>query len=78
VTPFYDPMIAKVIAHAPTREAALDRLAAALDACRAEGIRLNAAFLAALLRSEEMRVGAVDTKFLEAFRLRATAARSAA
>ena len=31
VTPFYDPMIAKLIAHAPTREAALDRMTAALD-----------------------------------------------
>ena len=78
LTPFYDPMIAKVIAHAPTREAALERLAAALDACRAEGIRINAAFLADLLRSAEMRAGGVDTRFLEAFRLRGAATRSAA
>ena len=31
ITPYYDPMIAKMIAHAPTREAALDKLAAALE-----------------------------------------------
>ena len=79
LTPFYDPMIAKVIAHAPTRAEALERLAAALDACVADGVRLNAAFLARLLRSEEMRGGGVDTAFLEAFRAReASAARSAA
>lgn len=78
LTPFYDPMIAKIIAHAPTREAALERLAAALSACRVEGIRFNAGFLAELLCSAEMRAGGVNTAFLEAFRLRAAAAPSLA
>ena len=45
VTPFYDPMIAKVIAHAPTRDAALDRLTDALDHTLVAGVRTNVAFL---------------------------------
>ncbi len=57
VTPFYDPMIAKLIAHAPAREAALDRLAAALDRTLVAGVRSNVAFLAALCRADEIRRG---------------------
>ena len=41
VTPYYDAMIAKLIAHAPTREAALDRLAAALDRTVIAGPRMQ-------------------------------------
>jgi len=78
LTPFYDPMIAKVIAQAPTRAEALERLAAALERCAAEGIRINAAFLARALRSEEMRAGAVDTHFLERLRGSEAAGRSVA
>ncbi|WP_424812287.1 acetyl-CoA carboxylase biotin carboxylase subunit [Roseococcus sp. YIM B11640] len=70
VTPYYDSMLAKVIAHAPTRELALEKLARALDATRAEGVRLNAAFLAAALRSAEMRGATMHTGFLEAQRTR--------
>jgi 3-methylcrotonyl-CoA carboxylase alpha subunit len=66
VTPFYDPMIAKLIAHGATREAALDRLAAALDATRVIGPRSNAAFLAALARAPGFRAGDFDTGFIEA------------
>src|SRR6185436_14422756 len=75
VTPFYDPMIAKVIAHAPTRAEALERLATALEYCIAEGIRINAGFLAEALRSEEMQAGLVDTPLLERLRTRGAAAR---
>jgi 3-methylcrotonyl-CoA carboxylase alpha subunit len=78
LTPFYDPMIAKLIAHAPTRAEALERLAAALGAVRADGVRLNADFLARALRSPEMRDGAVDTHFLDRFREREAALRGAA
>ena len=70
LTPYYDSMIAKIIAHAPTREAALARLAGALEECRAEGVRLNAPFLAAALRSPEMREARMTTGFLEAARKR--------
>src|ERR1700692_1620502 len=65
VTPFYDAMIAKLIAHAPTREAALDRLAAALDRTVIAGPRSNVAFLAALTRASEFRQGKVDTGFID-------------
>ncbi|WP_421989105.1 acetyl-CoA carboxylase biotin carboxylase subunit [Roseococcus sp.] len=68
VTPYYDSMLAKVVAHAPTRAQALARLAEALDAIRVEGVKLNAGFLAAALRSAEMREGRMDTGFLEAAR----------
>ena len=78
LTPFYDSMIAKVIAHAPSRAEALERLAAALDRCAAGGIRINAAFLARALRSGEMQAGAVDTHLLERLRSREAAARSVA
>jgi acetyl/propionyl-CoA carboxylase alpha subunit len=70
LTPFNDSMIAKVIAHAPTRAAALGKLAAALENCSAEGVRLNSGFLAAALRSPEMLEARVDTRFLEAARVR--------
>ncbi len=65
VTPYYDPMIAKVIAHASTREAALDRLAAALDRTLIAGPRTNVGFLAALCRAPEFRAGRFDTGFID-------------
>jgi len=65
VTPFYDPMIAKLIAHAPTRELALHRLANALDHTLVAGVRTNLAFLAALCRAESFRAGKVDTGFID-------------
>ena len=65
VTSFYDPMIAKVIAHAPTRDEALDRLAAALDGIVAAGPRTNLAFLAALCRADGFRAGKFDTGFID-------------
>ena len=65
MTPFYDAMIAKLIAHAPTREAALDRLANALDHTLIAGVRSNVAFLGALCRAPEFREGKVDTGFID-------------
>jgi 3-methylcrotonyl-CoA carboxylase alpha subunit len=65
VTPFYDPMIAKLVAHAPTREAALHRLAHALDHTIVGGVRTNLAFLGALCRAESFRDGKVDTGFID-------------
>jgi 3-methylcrotonyl-CoA carboxylase alpha subunit len=65
VTPYYDAMIAKLIAHAPTRDAALDRLATALDRTVIAGPRCNVAFLAALIRAGEFRQGKVDTGFID-------------
>ncbi len=65
VTPFYDAMIAKLIAHAPTRQAALDRLAHALDRTLIAGVRSNVAFLAKLCRKAEFQGGKVDTGFID-------------
>ncbi len=65
VTPFYDPMIAKLIAHGKSRAEALDRLAGALDKTVVIGPRSNAGFLAALCRAEEFRQGDFDTGFID-------------
>jgi 3-methylcrotonyl-CoA carboxylase alpha subunit len=65
VSALYDPLLAKIIAHAPTREAALDRLAAALDRTAVAGIRSNVGFLARLVRAEDFRGGDFDTGFIE-------------
>ena len=65
VTPFYDPMIAKLIVHEPTREAALDRMTNALDQTLVAGVRSNIAFLGALCRAESFREGKVDTGFID-------------
>jgi 3-methylcrotonyl-CoA carboxylase alpha subunit len=66
VPPDYDPMIAKVIAHGATREAALDRLAAALDDTVVVGPRVNTPFLRALVTHPRFRAGKFDTGFIDA------------
>jgi 3-methylcrotonyl-CoA carboxylase alpha subunit len=65
ITPYYDPMIAKMIAHAPTREAALDKLAAALEQTVALGPHTNLMLLASLCRSDGFRAGTFDTGFID-------------
>jgi 3-methylcrotonyl-CoA carboxylase alpha subunit len=65
ITPFYDPMIAKLIVHGPNREAALDQLAAALRRCRIAGCVTNTGFLARLSRHPGLRRGDVDTGLIE-------------
>jgi 3-methylcrotonyl-CoA carboxylase alpha subunit len=65
VTPFYDPMIAKVIAHGATRDAALDSLADALEQTVVAGPRSNAGFLAALARADGFRQNDFDTGFID-------------
>jgi acetyl-CoA carboxylase biotin carboxylase subunit len=61
VTPHYDPMIAKVIVHAGTREQAIGRLAEALEAFAIEGVKTNIPAVLAVLRSEPFRAGRVHT-----------------
>jgi 3-methylcrotonyl-CoA carboxylase alpha subunit len=65
ITPHYDPMVDKMIAHASTREAALERLAAALDQTIAAGPRTNLALLSALCRAPAFRAGQFDTSFID-------------
>jgi geranyl-CoA carboxylase alpha subunit len=64
ISPFYDSMIAKVIAHGSTRDQARERLADALDHTIALGIPINKAFLAAVLRDEEFSADGATTDFL--------------
>jgi len=60
----YDPMIAKLVAHAPTREEALDRLAAALGETEVAGVTTNLPFLRWLAAHPLVRAGATTTAFL--------------
>ena len=61
ISPWYDPMIAKVIVHGPTRAAALNMLTAALADCHISGSVTNLEFLGALSRHEGFARGEVDT-----------------
>ncbi|MGL4729028.1 MAG: acetyl/propionyl/methylcrotonyl-CoA carboxylase subunit alpha [Bosea sp. (in: a-proteobacteria)] len=65
VTPYYDPMIAKIIAHGATRDEALDRLSAALGETIVAGPKTNTAFLKALCDAPGFRTGPFDTGFIE-------------
>ncbi|HEU5489720.1 MAG TPA: biotin carboxylase N-terminal domain-containing protein [Gaiellaceae bacterium] len=60
----YDPLIAKLIAHAPSREAALDTLASALAETRVEGVPTNLPFLRWLVSHPVVRAGDATTAFL--------------
>ena len=66
ITVHYDPMIAKVIATAETRDHAIARLIAALRAYPILGIRTNIPFLLRILEHPRFRAGDVDTGFLDA------------
>jgi 3-methylcrotonyl-CoA carboxylase alpha subunit len=61
ISPFYDPMIAKVIVHGATRDVALAKLRAALVGCQVGGTVTNLAFLGALAGHEGFGRGEVDT-----------------
>ncbi len=65
ITPHYDPMIAKLIVHGESREAALGRLSSALDQCRMVGVTTNQAFLAKVARHPGFACGEVDTGLIE-------------
>ncbi|MCO6010451.1 ATP-grasp domain-containing protein [Actinoallomurus purpureus] len=65
VSPFYDPMLAKVVAHAPTREEAALRLARALAATELHGTVTNRDFLVAALRSQPFLDGETRTDFID-------------
>ncbi len=67
VTPFYDPMLALVIAHGKDRAEASARLDAALNAFEISGVKTNIPFLQRMLKSEEFLTGMHHTTFAEAF-----------
>ncbi len=64
ITPYYDPMIAKIIAHGPDRATALRRLLRALEQTGALGIATNRGFLIDLLSHAEFTKGAASTGFI--------------
>ena len=65
VSTHYDAMLAKVIAHAPTREQAARKLAATLSRARIHGVTTNRDLLVAILRDPAFLAGEVSTAFLE-------------
>jgi acetyl/propionyl-CoA carboxylase alpha subunit len=65
VTVHYDPMLAKVVAHAPTREEAATLLAEALRQATIHGPITNRDLLVSILEDERFEEGAIDTHFLE-------------
>ena len=64
ISMYYDPMIAKLVTHAPTREAAIDAQAEALDSFYIDGIQHNIPFLTSLMQHPRWRKGALSTGFI--------------
>ncbi|MBF9034223.1 biotin/lipoyl-binding protein [Rhodobacterales bacterium HKCCE2091] len=65
ISPFYDPMIAKIIVHGPTRDIALGQLSQALEGTQVAGSVTNLAFLGALTRHAGFAAGDVDTGLID-------------
>ena len=64
VTPFYDPLLAKVIGHGSTREQAIGRVLVGLKAFVIQGVKTNVPLLLRVLEDEEFLAGRVDTGYL--------------
>jgi len=77
ISPFYDPMIAKLIARADTRQEAIDRLAAIVGGVQVWPVRTNAAFLLACLKTDDFKTGDVTTGFIAAHEAELTATATA-
>ena len=65
VSVFYDPMIAKVVAHGPDRETAIVRLITGLDSFVVRGVSNNISFLCSVLDSARFRKGLLTTDFID-------------
>ncbi len=65
VSPYYDAMLAKMIAWAPTRDVAIERLNRGLQESDVRGIVTNIPFLSALMTHPKVRANAIDTGFIE-------------
>ncbi|MGL4279050.1 MAG: acetyl-CoA carboxylase biotin carboxylase subunit [Albidovulum sp.] len=65
ISMYYDPMIAKLVTHAATREAAIDAQADALDAFYIDGIQHNMPFLASVMQNPRWRSGKLSTGFIK-------------
>ncbi len=66
ITPFYDPMIAKLVSRGANRIEALDRLSAGLATCEVVGLTTNLGFLRELLGWPETRSGEMHTRLIDA------------
>jgi acetyl-CoA carboxylase biotin carboxylase subunit len=75
VPPFYDSLLAKLVVHAPSREAALDRMAAALQDTHIGGIKTTVDICKAIVADPLFRQGGVGIDYLPAFVAGAAAAR---
>jgi propionyl-CoA carboxylase alpha chain len=64
ITVYYDPMIAKLVAHGDNRGTAINKLRQGLDGFYIDGVRHNTAFLAAISASERFREGRLSTDFI--------------
>jgi len=64
ISVYYDPMIAKLVTHAPKRLEAIEHVGEALDAFAIDGFRHNIPFLAVLMRNERWREGRLSTRFI--------------
>lgn len=64
VTPYYDPMIGKIIVHDENREAAIRKMAKVLDGIEVEGITTNLALLQRIMQAEQFTSGNYTTNFL--------------
>jgi len=67
VTPYYDPMLAKIMVHGETREAALDKLRSALDQTQLYGIETNLEYLRQVCAHPAVAAGGILTSFLRDF-----------
>jgi len=64
---FYDSMLAKLVAYAPTRNEAIDRLCRAIDEYYIQGVKTTLSFGKWAVQTEPFRTGKFDTKFIEKF-----------
>jgi urea carboxylase len=67
VTPYYDPLLAKLIAKGATREDALANLRAALSDCRIYGVECNLGYLRQVIQDAHFEEGGVTTRYLDGF-----------
>src|SRR5581483_6540035 len=70
VTPFYDPLLAKLCTWGTDRDEALDRAAAAVEEFRIEGLKTNLPFFTELLADADFRSGDYDTGLVDRMRRR--------
>ncbi|MCA0969010.1 acetyl-CoA carboxylase biotin carboxylase subunit [Halobacillus litoralis] len=69
ITPFYDPMIAKLIVHAETRDEAIERMTQAIHQYEVEGIKSNVTMLKRIITHDKFKQGETKTTFIQDYYL---------